>query len=412
MFVESWTRVFPVLSRTRPATRSLDLIYRTARFGEPACSTGHRSTLHPNQSETRRFFCAQAADNSSRIGQSLRPQSKDGYSKLPRVFVGQLEEQPARLSSLDELLELGDSDDPTREFRCRENAILSLSPEQSHYLTSVLRIGKKRKASQQLRVFDGSGTEWLAEVVESEEGGKGHQRKNKSTVTVQCLHSIPPSSNARKRKHSIWLCASPPKKKDRLRWMIEKTVELGVSGFFFVDSDYGEAPEKASSSFDKLQAYSVEAAEQCERKYLPSFVTISRNEESSHENILTEERRSSRSIERVQLQDFLDLATSQLSEQIHLLICRERSNSLPIWNALTEVLAEDNSEEEFQRKAVILMVGPEGGWSPDEELRMDALEMTNSGFIRNISLGSTILRAETAALTAVAACNLHDDTTR
>ena len=57
---------------------------------------------------------------------------------------------------------------------------------------------------------------------------------------------------------------------------------------------------------------------------------------------------------------------------------------------LRDVLAEDRGDKIF------LAIGPEGGWSEDE---MQLFQ--NTGWI-SASLGSTILRAETAAIAATA----------
>jgi 16S rRNA (uracil1498-N3)-methyltransferase len=46
--------------------------------------------------------------------------------------------------------------------------------------------------------------------------------------------------------------------------------------------------------------------------------------------------------------------------------------------------------------AIEIAIGPEGGWAPDEEALFDA-----SGW-KAVSLGPRILRAETAAITALA----------
>ena len=48
-------------------------------------------------------------------------------------------------------------------------------------------------------------------------------------------------------------------------------------------------------------------------------------------------------------------------------------------------------------REITLLVGPEGGFTPEERARLDALD-----FVSPVALGPRILRAETAALAAVA----------
>jgi 16S rRNA U1498 N3-methylase RsmE len=374
------------------------------------------------------------------------PMSKqDGYSKLPRLYVGPIQSQPTSLRHMDELSNMfgGSRNAPAKETLCHNNAILSLTPDQSHYLTSVLRLGKKRKGvvkQQHVRVFDGNGGEWLAQVIVG--GGEKSDRRNNAVVTVQCLEQLRPpvmhptekdipvrtrqqqdesfALSQRLESSSVWLCVAPPKKKDRFRWMVEKTVELGVHGFFFIDSDFGEAPEKGTGSYSKLQAHVVEAAEQCERLDLPRIVAIDGCETTRDIDDILKQQQSADSIDRVQLEEFLGFWAEQSErKKVQLLVCRERSNSLPIWQAFDAIFAtqKDEDNESVERTtpgqtAIVFLVGPEGGWSPNEEECMDELEREYPTCVCNISLGPTILRAETAAMTSVAAYNLYRDSNR
>jgi RsmE family RNA methyltransferase len=108
----------------------------------------------------------------------------------------------------------------------------------------------------------------------------------------------------------------------------------------------------------------------------------------------------------------------QGGNQNYLLICRERSSTLAIWQALETVHSsnkENNdksqgvAETTASEAAVLFLIGPEGGWSPAEEALLDDLEARFPDFVFNISLGPTVLRAETAAMTAMAAFALSKD---
>ena len=65
------------------------------------------------------------------------------------------------------------------------------------------------------------------------------------------------------------------------------------------------------------------------------------------------------------------------------------------------------------------LVGPEGGWSPEEDAMFDAYGGSGCGSgtrdrngVVNVSLGTTVLRAETAAMMAVGAWALDDAAAR
>jgi 16S rRNA (uracil1498-N3)-methyltransferase len=74
------------------------------------------------------------------------------------------------------------------------------------------------------------------------------------------------------------------------------------------------------------------------------------------------------------------------------LVLAEQERSTTLRHALSEALAAAGDET----PAIRIAIGPEGGWSPEEEAFFDAENW------RPVSLGPRILRAETAAITAMA----------
>jgi 16S rRNA (uracil1498-N3)-methyltransferase len=74
------------------------------------------------------------------------------------------------------------------------------------------------------------------------------------------------------------------------------------------------------------------------------------------------------------------------------IVLAEQERSTTLRNALEEIVA--SSREEMP--ALEIAIGPEGGWAPEEEALFDA-----NGW-RAVSLGPRILRAETAAISALA----------
>ena len=290
-------------------------------------------------------------------------------SKLPRLFVGN-PERSCRVTPEQGLLKAlhhrADFASPLKS-----DGVVLLNEEQSHYLNTVLRLGKKSKAVPFVRLFDENGEEWLAKVSVPESGRPRNQIL--SAVCTKRLRCEQPSSS----QSSCWLVVAPTKKKDRIRWMIEKCTELNVSGFILLDTEFSEPP---SISLKKMQLYAIEAAEQSERLSVPLFVLI--GEESS---------------EITRLDDFIAAWRSD-SEGISLGICRERSSeAVPIFEYL-----HDRRESENEG-IVAFLVGPEGGWSRTESTLFDGLIADYAKAIQPISLGSTVLRSETACMLSVGA---------
>ena len=96
--------------------------------------------------------------------------------------------------------------------------------------------------------------------------------------------------------------------------------------------------------------------------------------------------------------------------------------SLPLLKALEEYLQEqEHNQTEIDetsitktkstkhKRAIHIVVGPEGGWSLEEIQQIHHLQSTHSNYVKSVTLGSTVLRAETAAIAAVAAIVLHQE---
>lgn len=150
---------------------------------------------------------------------------------------------------------------------------------------------------------------------------------------------------------------------DRMEWAIEKCTELGVCRIVPVlarrtDRHLAAAAEKRR---DRWQRIAREAAEQSRRIIPPEIAALCKPKEAAvlegHARIL--------------------LAESEVE--------------LSLKDALQSRSADKNED-----KDMILAIGPEGGWTGEEEKLFQ-----ESGWI-SASLGPTILRAETAAIAATA----------
>ncbi len=220
-------------------------------------------------------------------------------------------------------------------------AKLGLGHAQAHFLRSVLRLAQDAR----LAVFNGRDGEWLARI----EGlGKGW-------ASLEVLSLRRPQTP----EPDLWL-AFAPIKRGRIDFLAEKAAEIGCSRLLPVMTRYTDV---ARVNTDRLAANAREAAEQCERLTVPEVA------------------------EPIKLSGLADIWPPER----RLILCAEFGPTRPI----AEVLAEIGPNP----GPLAVMTGPEGGFAPSE---LDAL--TQLPFVTPVSLGPRILRADTAALAALACC--------
>jgi 16S rRNA (uracil1498-N3)-methyltransferase len=150
----------------------------------------------------------------------------------------------------------------------------------------------------------------------------------------------------------LWL-AFAPVKKGRVDWLVEKAVELGVARLLPVVTQRTIVDKL---NLERMRAHIVEAAEQCGRTAL---ATID---------------------EPVKLEAFL----------------KSRDSARTLYFA--DETGGEPAAGAFKPGPALILTGPEGGFTPDEAAAIRAAPNAIP-----ISLGPRILRAETAALAAVAA---------
>ena len=129
-------------------------------------------------------------------------------------------------------------------------AAISLSPEQGHYLTGVLRL----RPGDPVRLFNGRDGEWLAYLTEV----------TKKTVAARCERTLaaallPPDLD--------FLFA--PLKHARLDYLVQKAVELGVRRLRPVITHRTIA---GRVNLDRMRANAIEAAEQCNLTAVPDVL--------------------------------------------------------------------------------------------------------------------------------------------
>ncbi len=127
-----------------------------------------------------------------------------------------------------------------------------LSPDQSHYLTGVMRLA----VGAGVLLFNGRDGEWRASLTVA---GK---RGAIATCEAQTRPlQMPPD---------LWLLFAPIKKA-RTDFIVEKAVELGVQRVLPVQTRRTNAERLRQ---DKMTAHAIEAAEQCGATYVPEVADL------------------------------------------------------------------------------------------------------------------------------------------
>lgn len=225
---------------------------------------------------------------------------------------------------------------------------LALPPEESVHAARVLRL----KAGENVQLLDG-GALYQAELTRVE----GNQVE--ARVTALCPWPEPPAQAV------LWQGLP---KADKLEWIIQKATELGVWELWPVEMSRSIAKAEKGGKDDKkrerLSRIALEAAKQSGRAHVPEV----RPALSLSQALEAAERGG------------FDL----------LLVAWEEEQALPMSRAVREYCRQKGVPGR-----VLLVIGPEGGISPDEKARLSAL-----GAI-SVTLGRRILRTETAGLCAL-----------
>jgi 16S rRNA (uracil1498-N3)-methyltransferase len=210
-----------------------------------------------------------------------------------------------------------------------------LTGPEAHHLIHVMRASP----GSRVILFDGSGAEFTARV----------ERVGRAEVELTILSR---TDVDRESSPKLTLGVSLPKG-DRQKWLVEKTVELGVRRFVPLATARSVA-QAGPKALARLRRTVIEASKQCGRNRLME---------------ITEPQSWS---------DFL-AATQAVPCRLLAHPSDETSRSVPA-----------------TPDTAVLAVGPEGGFTPDE-----VAQATASGW-RPINLGPRILRVETAAILLIA----------
>jgi len=225
----------------------------------------------------------------------------------------------------------------------RPAAQIEADAARAHYLRNVLRL----EPGAPLRLFNGRDGEWSARILQS----------TKTRIVLVADERLRPQA----AEPDLWLVFAPIKR-TAIDAVTEKATELGVAALQPVVTRHTVV---ARVNAERLLSIAIEAAEQCERLTVPRVLPA------------------------VALKDL----PAQWPHERRLLLCVEAGAAPPIAEALS-------AHADAGRRAAApwaVMVGPEGGFARTE---LDALGKLP--FVIPVGLGPRILRADTAALAALA----------
>ena len=221
---------------------------------------------------------------------------------------------------------------------------LVLTGAEAHHCRNVLRLAPADKVV----AFNGQGREITAEILP---GGT-------TEIRLRKLHDAqtPPL------RCRITLGQAIPKGKN-MDLIVQKAVEIGAAEIAPILSDRTVVrldEESAASKQAKWQTVAIEAAKQCGQNWLPQVQTP-----QTLAHFFQEHRRFD-----------LQLIGSLQSDAVH----------------LKKILEQFSSEHGDRPRNVLMLVGPEGDFTPAE------LSLARSQGCRPITLGPIVLRVETASI--------------
>jgi 16S rRNA (uracil1498-N3)-methyltransferase len=213
---------------------------------------------------------------------------------------------------------------------------------EAHHLAHVMRA----RPGEQVVLFDGSGAEFRAQI----------DRLGRAEIDLTVLGR---ELVDREAGAAITLGVALPKG-DRQRWLVEKSVELGVARLVPLSSERS-VDRLSESSLERLRRAVIEASKQCGRNVLMEIAPPA------------------------EIGDYLRAASGD-----GLRWCAH-----PGARPLGELL-DALPKPAAARPQVALAIGPEGGWTDAE------LEAASAAGWHAVGLGARTLRVETAALALVA----------
>lgn len=224
-----------------------------------------------------------------------------------------------------------------------------LQGSEAQHLTRVMR----GKCGDRVELFDGSGWQWIAEIVDV--------GRNEATLKILSIEEVDLEPAL-----ALTVGIALPKG-DRQKWIIEKLVELGVTTVIPLTTSRGVA-QPVDKALVRLRNHVINASKQCGRNRLLEIGEVAT------------------------LEAFLQRTAENR------FIAHPKSAQMGINNTVAETPGEQEAgnisirDIQLELGDAVVAIGPEGGFSAEEATAAAQLQW------KIVDMGPRILRIETAAL--------------
>lgn len=221
--------------------------------------------------------------------------------------------------------------------------IYTLNEIESKHCIKVLR----QKVNDHIQLIDGKGNFYEAKIIEP----------NPKKCIVEIVET---TRDFGKRNHYLHIAIAPTKNIDRFEWFLEKATEIGIDEITPILCEHSE---RKTIKAERLEKIIVSAIKQSIKAYKPKL------------NDLT---------------NYSDFIRQNFNGVKYIAHCEENKKNL-----LKDAYNKGQN--------VIILIGPEGDFSPDE------IEFAKQNNFQEISLGESRLRTETAGVVACHTINLLNE---
>jgi 16S rRNA (uracil1498-N3)-methyltransferase len=221
----------------------------------------------------------------------------------------------------------------------------TLNEEESKHCVRVLRLS----IGDKIQLIDGNGGWYEAEIIDD----------NQKRCTVTILQT---QKEVGKRNWQLHIAIAPTKNMDRLEWFIEKATEIGIDEISLLDCANSE---RTIVKTERLNKVVISAMKQSMKAYLPKV-----NEVLSFEKFIA-------STKDFNGQKFIAHCHTSLRPHVKSLYTTQQN--------------------------VLMLIGPEGDFTIEE------VKLAVNNNFKEISLGTSRLRTETAALYACTTINILNE---
>ena len=232
----------------------------------------------------------------------------------------------------------------------------TLNEEESKHAVRVLRMNE----GDVLYLVDGAGGFYKAQISEA----------NAKRCTVKVIET---QKEYNKRSVYLHIAIAPTKSIDRIEWFLEKATEIGIDEVTPIECEHSE---RTIVKPERLNKVLVSAMKQSVKAYLPKL-----NEMADYEKFVKQSFNGEKFI--AHCNPVLTSGSSPSGE--------ERKEKIHLKNIYSK------------GENTLILIGPEGDFSPKE------VELALQNGFKEISLGKSRLRTETAALLACTTINIINE---